>query len=81
MALERHVIAQAFQTFNQSPSGIFRLQSIKEVGSGVAVGFLTLDHVVGHDQDRVGHGENRPLLATATGQPFIPSTQIDEAWS
>jgi len=70
------VIAKTLQTFDQSPSGVFRLQSIKQVGPGFAVRFPALDHVIGYDQDRVGHSWHCTLPATATGQPPVLRTQI-----
>jgi hypothetical protein len=61
------VIAQALQTFDEAPSGVFRLQSIEKVSPGVAVRLPALDHVVGHDQNRVSDGERCTLLAEPLG--------------
>ena len=70
------MIAEAFQTFDQSASSVFRLQPVKKVGPGVAIGLLPLNHVVGHDQDRVGHCHNGALLATTCGEPPVLRLQI-----
>src|SRR5919197_422871 len=70
------MIAKAFQAFDQSPSGVFRLQPVKKVGPGFAVGLLTLEHVVGYDQNREGHGENRAFLAAPRREPPVLRTEI-----
>jgi hypothetical protein len=64
------------QPFDEAPSGVFRLQPVKKVGAGFAVGFLALDHVIGHDEPRMGDGPNRALLAAPRGQPPILRTQV-----
>ena len=70
------MVAELFQAFDESPSRVFRLQPVKKVGPGVAVRLLALDHVVGHDQHRVGDRENRALLAAPRRQPPVLRTEI-----
>jgi hypothetical protein len=50
-ALDCHVVAQALQTLDQSPTRVCRLSPVKTVGPGIAVGLLTLDHGIRHDHD------------------------------
>jgi hypothetical protein len=70
------VIAEAFETFDEASSRVFRLKMVETVGPGFAVGFPALDHIIGHDQDRVGHRHHGALLATARREPPILCIQI-----
>ena len=65
-----------FQAFDKPPSGVFRLQLIKKVAPGFTIRLLALDHLVGHDEYRMGHSHNRALLAAPCGEPPILGTSI-----
>jgi hypothetical protein len=65
-----------FQPFDEAPSRVLRLQPVKKVGSGFAIGLLPLEPVIGHDQDRVGHGQHCALLAAPAGPPAVLRTQL-----
>ena len=70
------MIAQAPQTFDEAPSDVFRLQSSEKVSPGVAVRLPAWDHGVGHNQNRVGHGENCALLSAPRRETSVLRTEI-----
>ena len=74
--MQGHAVAQMFQAFDKPPSGSFRLQLIKKVTPGFTIRLLALDHIVGHDEHRMGDGHNRALLAAPAGEPPVLCTEI-----
>jgi hypothetical protein len=69
------VIAKALQTSDPSPRSVFWLSPGAEVGPGVTIRLLPLHHVIGQDQDRVGHREHGPLLPTPRRQASVWRTE------
>jgi hypothetical protein len=65
--------SEMFQSFDEAPNGVFRLQPVEKVGPGFTIRLFPLDHGIGYDQDRVGHRQNHAPLAAATGQPHSRS--------
>jgi hypothetical protein len=64
-----------FQPFDKALSRVFRLQPVKKVGPGVTIRLLALDHVIGHDEHRMGDSHKGALLPTSWSQPPVLRTE------
>src|SRR5438270_12658328 len=68
---EGDFMSQGFQALHQLTSQPCRLQAVQEVRAQLRVRRPPLQYVVDDHQQRVPHRYQRPLTATALGQPAV----------
>src|SRR3972149_6952069 len=69
-------ISQLPEPVHQALGGGFGMQAIEEIGAGFAIRLFAQEYVVGHDENGMGHGPNRPLLAAPPSQTLVLRREI-----